>query len=47
MWRIGYLYGFKLIGEISKDRPNEKDLEKARKFVKDLLENLHKKAKQN
>lgn len=32
---------FKLIGGISKGRPNEKDLEKARKFAKNLLENLH------
>ncbi|MDO9575467.1 MAG: hypothetical protein Q7J55_02955 [bacterium] len=38
---------FKLIGGLNKDRPNEKDLEKARKFAKNLLENLHKKVKQN
>lgn len=31
---------FKLIGGISKDRPNEKDLEQARNFTQDLLEKL-------
>lgn len=31
---------FKIIGGISKGRPNEKDLENARKFAKDLLKKL-------
>lgn len=36
-------YGpFKLIGGISKGRPNEKDIKKAENFAKNLLENLHK-----
>lgn len=31
---------FKLIGGISKGRPNEKDLKQAKIFAKNLLENL-------